>query len=128
MRQWWCARQHLKLSGGRWSSECCWHVSGNMLAVGNDVFRCHYVLLGQARAAASEQPLVALLMCLVPSETRRWKEERRKHFPSAANQARKAAEAQARADSGALDPARQQRMARLKEVLTLQVGMRACQP
>ncbi len=55
---------------------------------------------------------------------RRWKEERRRNFPSAANVARKEAEVKARAESGALDPQRQERLRRLREVLALQVRLR----
>ena len=53
----------------------------------------------------------------------RWKEERRRHFPTAANLAHREAEAAARREAGGLDPKAQERRQRLKEILERQKAL-----
>ncbi|GAX81162.1 hypothetical protein CEUSTIGMA_g8595.t1 [Chlamydomonas eustigma] len=53
-------------------------------------------------------------------EVERWKAERRKNFPTAANLEKRAEEAEARKQSGALDPVKEARRKQLREVLELQ--------
>lgn len=62
-----------------------------------------------------------LLSC--PCNLTRWKEERRRHFPTAANLAHREAEAAARREAGGLDPKAQERRQRLKEILERQKAM-----
>ena len=50
----------------------------------------------------------------------RWQEERRKHFPTEENVAKKAATAKARAERGEIDSERQNKHQRLHSILRLQ--------